>query len=56
MLQDTVTLTFDLLTKKLIGIIYGSWLPMIPRKVHLGEIMFNVNERTDRRTDDMCHL
>ena len=33
MLQVTVTLTFDLLTPKLIGIIYASWPSMIQRKV-----------------------
>jgi len=26
------------MTPKLIGIIYGSWASMIPRKVYLGEI------------------
>ena len=33
-----VTLTFDLLIPKSIGIIYGSWPSMISRRVDLGEI------------------
>jgi len=35
MLLDTVT--FDLMTPKSLGIIYGSWPSIIPRKVYLGE-------------------
>jgi len=38
MFNVTVTLTFDLLTPKSIGIIYGSWSFRIPRMVYLGEI------------------
>jgi len=38
MFKVTVTLIFDPLTPKSIGIIYGSWPFMILRKVHLGEI------------------
>jgi len=38
MLYVTVALTFDLLTPKSIGTIYGSWPSLIPRKVYLGEI------------------
>jgi len=63
MLQITVTLTVDLLTPKLIGIIYGSWPFMIPRRVILGEISLKLlsgqdfanagqtDGRTDARTD-----
>ena len=38
MLQVIVTLTCNFPTKKSIGIIYGSWPSMIPKKVYLGEI------------------
>ena len=38
MLNLTVTLTFDLLTSKSNGNIYGSWPSVIPRKTNLGEI------------------
>jgi len=59
--QVTVILTFDLMTPKSIGIIYGSWPFMIPRKVHIGKIKlmrgqnFANGGQTDGRTDDMCH-
>jgi len=41
----TVTVTFDLLTLKSIGSIYGSWQFMIPRKVQLGEISLPLMSR-----------
>jgi len=38
MLPVTVTLTFDLLTTKSIGDIYGAWISMILRKAYIDEI------------------
>jgi len=38
MLLVTVTLTFELLTPKLIGIIFRLWPSMMQRKVYQGEI------------------
>jgi len=46
MFKVTVTLTFELLTPKSIGIIYGSWPFMKQRKVNIGEKKFEVNEQT----------
>jgi len=56
MLNVNVTLTFELMTPKSIGIIYGSWPFKIQRKVNLGKNKFEINERRrlltpDRRTD-----
>jgi len=59
-----VTLTFDLLTPKSIGIIYGSRPSLIPRKVYLGEIGLKsiseqyfpnagqIDRHTEKRTDE----
>jgi len=47
MVQVTVTLTFELLIPKAIGIIYGSWPCMIQRKVNLGEISLKLLSRQD---------
>ena len=44
MLQVTVTLTFDPLHPKSIGIVYGS---MIPRKVNLGEVSLKLMRGQD---------
>ena len=56
-------MTFDLLTPKSIGIIYGSWPSLIPRKVYLGEISLKsmsgqnfanvgqIDRHTEGRTD-----
>jgi len=41
-----VNVTFDLLASKSIGIIYGSWPSMVPRKVYFGEINVKGNEWT----------
>jgi len=46
MLKDTVYSTFDLMTLKSKGIIYGAWLSMIPRNVNLGENKFEINKQT----------
>jgi len=43
----TVTLTFELLTSKSIGIIYGSWPFMIQRKVNLGKISLRLMSGQD---------
>jgi len=59
MFKVTVTLTFELLTPKSIGIIYGSWSFMIQRKVNLGDISLQLlsgqdiayAEQADRQTD-----
>ena len=61
-----MTLTFDLLTQKSIGIIYGLWPSLIPRNVYLGEISLKsmsredfantgqVDRHTEGRTDGRC--
>ena len=58
MLQVTLTLTFDLLTLKSIGIIYWPWSSMIPRKVYLSEISLKLMSGQDfanaRQTDGSC--
>jgi len=51
MLWVTVTLTFDLLTRKSIAIIYVSWPFLIPRKFYLGEISFANAGQTDTHTE-----
>ena len=60
MFKVTVILTFQLLTPKLLGVIYGSWLFMIQRKLNLDEISLKLMigttlltpyRRTDRQTD-----
>jgi len=50
MLQVTVTFTYELLTPKSLGIIYGSWPSMIPRKVYLDEISLKLMSGQDFAT------
>ena len=47
MLQVTVTLTCNILTKTSIGIIYGSWPSMIPRKVYIVEMLLKLKSGVD---------
>jgi len=65
MFKITVTLTFDLITPKSIGIICRSWSFMITRKVNQGEIILKLmngqdfanagqmDGRTDRQKDGL---
>jgi len=55
MLQDTVTVTFDLLTPKSLGIIYGSWPSIIPRKVYLGETSLKLMSRQEFANAGQTH-
>ena len=54
----TVTLTFDLVTSKLIGVIYWAWPIFLPSTMTVTQKLFKIlsrhdvaNGRTDRRTD-----
>ena len=57
-LNGTVTLTFDLVTSKFIGVIYWPWLIFLPSTMTVTHKLFKIlsghdvaNGRTDRQTD-----